>query len=338
MRFFDRIQINSKNVTTTDEGYLVIPANFARTGIYDYTGNGYGHLYRDPKVVFDSESMSTLLGKSLTITHPEEAVNPENWKDLEVGQVLSVDADKESKFLQGNLIIKDKKAIEFVQNSINKGKSIELSCGYNAHITDNTGTFEGKDYDGTQENIRYNHIALVPKGRAGSEVKLLIDSMTETKRMKVKFNDTYIEVDDKDVKIIEDAEKAFQAEKAKVAQLEADKKVLDAEKKALNDENEELKKNAVTDAQIEEMAKEVSEVNLLMDSLGLEKKESLKENKVAIIDHYLKDLKIKDEEDEKVFDTAWKSAKIMADGAVKANKDKTGTVIASVEDAEFEDE
>ena len=33
----------------------------------------------------------------------------------------------------------------------------------------------GEDYDGVQLVIRYNHVALVPKGRAGENVKLLVD-------------------------------------------------------------------------------------------------------------------------------------------------------------------
>ena len=337
MKFFDRVEINSKNVKETDEGYLIIPANFARTGIYDYKGIGRGLLYRDASQVFNADSMATILGKSLTITHPTEKVTPDNWKDVEVGQVLSV--EQSDTFLAGELIIKDSKAINFVKDSISKGKAIELSCGYDAQMSDNKGTFEGKSYDGTQENIRYNHIALVPKGRAGSEVKLLIDSMTEKKKMKLRFQDSTIEVEDADVKIVEAAEKLFNDTKKKNEDLEAQIKVSDAKSKVLEDKVKDLEKVAVTDAQVEEMAKEISEVESIMDALKLEKKDTLKENKESIIDHYLKPLNIKDEEDVKVFDTAWKSAKIMAEDAVKANKSKIGDgKVESVEDAIFKED
>lgn len=336
-RFFDQVVINSKNIRTTDEGYLIIPANFARTGIYDYREKGWGFLYRDPAEVFDSESMNTLIGKSITIEHPEEPVNPDNWKNLEVGQALS--AFESGIFLAGDIIIKDKKTIDFIKDSIKQGKPLELSCGYDAIITEDKGTFDGKPYDGQQKSIRYNHIAIVPKGRAGSEVKLLIDSIG-VKRMKVKFNDSYIEVDDKDVKVIEDAEKILQDSKKKVETLEAEKKVFDAEKTRLETENAELKKNAVTDAQIEAMALEIAEVSNIMDSLKLENKGNLKEKKTVIIDHFLPELKIKDHLSEDVFfDVSWKAAKANANKAIEANKEKGGIVADSfVEDAEFEED
>jgi hypothetical protein len=335
--FFDQVKINSNSIKETDEGYLIIPANFARTGIYDYTGNGWGHLYRDPKEVFDSESMETIVGKSLTITHPDEMVNPENWKNLEVGQVLS--ATRSDDFLAGDIIVKDKKTINFIKDSVKQGKPIELSCGYNAVLTQDKGTFDGKEYDGQQKSIRYNHIAIVPKGRAGNEVKLLIDSIG-VKRMKVKFNDNYIEVDDKDVKIIEDAEKVLQDSKKKVETLEAEKKVLDAEKKQLETDKAELAKKVVTDADVEAMAVEIAEVSNIMDSLKLENKGTLKEKKTVVIDHFIPELKIKDHLEEDVFfDVAWKAAKANANKAIEANKEKGGIVTDSfVEDAEFEED
>jgi hypothetical protein len=44
----------------------------------------------------------------------------------------------------------------------------ELSCGYSLNLDETPGTTpEGEHYDAIQRNIVYNHVALVPQGRAG---------------------------------------------------------------------------------------------------------------------------------------------------------------------------
>ena len=49
----------------------------------------------------------------------------------------------------------------------------ELSCGYESQIVFDAGTTpEGEAYDAIQTNIRGNHLAIVGRGRAGSECRI----------------------------------------------------------------------------------------------------------------------------------------------------------------------
>lgn len=57
------------------------------------------------------------------------------------------------------------------------GELVELSCGYECDFDPTPGVYQGQAYDGIQRNISYNHLALLPQGRArgGSDVKLHLD-------------------------------------------------------------------------------------------------------------------------------------------------------------------
>jgi hypothetical protein len=61
-------------------------------------------------------------------------------------------------------------------DALNDG-SHELSCGYDCDIVKESGTTpEGERYDCIQTNIVYNHLAIVPRGRAGIAAQLRYDS------------------------------------------------------------------------------------------------------------------------------------------------------------------
>jgi len=82
------------------------------------------------------------------------------------------------KFISASLIVTDPKAIEAVE----KGHRREVSLGYQCNIENTSGVWNGETYDCIQRDIIYNHVAIVPKGRAGSEVSIRMDAndaMTE---------------------------------------------------------------------------------------------------------------------------------------------------------------
>jgi hypothetical protein len=78
---------------------------------------------------------------------------------------------------------------ESLKDEIEGGKK-ELSLGYRCQYERRMGVFAGKTYDFVQRNIVGNHIALVTKGRMGSEVRVydsksvVYDSIEEIKPMK----------------------------------------------------------------------------------------------------------------------------------------------------------
>jgi len=64
---------------------------------------------------------------------------------------------------------------------------VELSCGYEAQVLPIAGEHPGEGhYDAVQKNIRYNHLSIVPRGRAGDNVKLKLDAKQKEKVM-IKF-------------------------------------------------------------------------------------------------------------------------------------------------------
>jgi hypothetical protein len=123
--------------------------------------NGKVVIHRTLEEVHNIVAMASFEGKPVTINHPEEFVNPENWKEHAVGFIQDVrpgegeDADK----VVCELLLTDYEAISAVKS----GKLREVSCGYEAdYVEEEIGR-------GRQENIRGNHVALVAAGRCGSE-------------------------------------------------------------------------------------------------------------------------------------------------------------------------
>lgn len=84
------------------------------------------------------------------------------------------DPTREDIYLDTSIQITDEEVIKSVLDEENPLR--ELSCGYEADIVKEDGTFQGEEYDHRQTNIKYNHIALVQRGRAGPEVRLQLDS------------------------------------------------------------------------------------------------------------------------------------------------------------------
>lgn len=162
----------SENIRETPEGYLLcLGVPVARTGWQDYGpgetplevgSDGVVWINRDSKEVFRAQTIASFNGKSVTIKHPQDFVEPKNWKMLTHGVVQNVrkgeelDEDGEEQLL-ADMLITDDFAIGLVNNGLR-----EVSCGYDAEYEQ---IAEG---EGRQFNIIGNHIALVEQGRAGS--------------------------------------------------------------------------------------------------------------------------------------------------------------------------
>lgn len=192
----------SENIKETPEGFLIcFGVPIARTGMMEYGkdetplkvgSNGIVKIYRDAKEVFRPETIASFEGKDVTIKHPEEFVDPENYTILTKGVAQNIrkasekDADGEECLL-ADLLIKDGFAIKLVKNGLR-----EVSCGYEAEY-EQTGDGEGRQF-----NIVGNHIALVEQGRAGSSYaindekgKVIMDKLLE--KLKKKFGVTVVD-------------------------------------------------------------------------------------------------------------------------------------------------
>lgn len=170
-RFTDAATISG--VRKSKDGYLIADAFVARSGVQVYGGREVGILDRDVVRVWRPEaevravdSMTTFQHAPITLGHPER-VNAENWKDLAKGEV-STEAEWVDNKIRLPLIVKDAEAIAAIE-----GGTRELSAGYSCQLEFADGvTPEGEAYDAVQRKIRINHIAIVPKGRAGSECRI----------------------------------------------------------------------------------------------------------------------------------------------------------------------
>ena len=86
-------------------------------------------------------------------------------KDAVVGST-GTDASFKPPFLTNSLVVWDAAAIVAIQS----GEAKELSSAYRYRPDMTPGTADGEPYDGVMRDIVANHVALVPKGRAGPDV------------------------------------------------------------------------------------------------------------------------------------------------------------------------
>jgi hypothetical protein len=111
--------------------------------------------------------------KPVTWNHPPVLLDSNNTSEYAKGTTGSQVRYNDG-FVEVALVITDQETIE----KIERKDATEVSAGYRVDFDPTPGiTPEGEDYIGVQRNIRVNHIAIVPRGRAGPEVRLLLDRM-----------------------------------------------------------------------------------------------------------------------------------------------------------------
>lgn len=178
---------SSAKVYRSHQGHLRLDCVATCAGVlryYDSVGNPMDVL-RHPDQIFDSNSVATLSGLPITISHPVEnnqycLVTPQNWKKYAVG-VMGDSIDVVNPYVKVNgCSIQDNEALELLQAG-----SKQLSPGYQGVIVAEKGVFDGKSYTHRQypidQNgvIAYNHVALMDhfeKGRNGDNAVFLVDS------------------------------------------------------------------------------------------------------------------------------------------------------------------
>jgi hypothetical protein len=176
----DRI---STHRAKTAEGYLValgIPV--ARTGyqiykaselqLQDVPPNTPISVYRDAKEVFDPATIASFEGKTITSPHPPQFLTPDNDRTYNLGHAQNVRKGdvlpNGEQALVADLVIKDSRLIGYIET----GAMDEISCGYNYSLAPIKDEKSGEVKYAMRE-IRGNHIAIVPSGRAGSSVRVL---------------------------------------------------------------------------------------------------------------------------------------------------------------------
>lgn len=158
-------------VTKNDEGFLTGMSVVTRTGVFSYV-NKDGSIRRElrhPEDVFNKDSLQTLKLKPVTNGHPPVLVDKTNSRQYSVGNIgdnVNVDGDH----VIISYTIQDKTAID----EVDKGKR-QLSLGYRLDREEVSGVYNGEFYTHRQRNIRYNHLAIVDKARAGNVASINVD-------------------------------------------------------------------------------------------------------------------------------------------------------------------
>jgi len=169
---FDRSDIGGSKRTA--QGFLRVPGFATRVGVFNYRtidGEMIGVL-RLPQEVFAEDSMDSLKSIPVTVMHPKQFVTSVNAKEVMRGYTSDSVEKIADTYLKTDLIVTDADAIAGVESKA----YAQLSCGYTCDLEDNEGIFQGLPYQKIQRNIRYNHLALVDKGRAGPQVRVLMDA------------------------------------------------------------------------------------------------------------------------------------------------------------------
>lgn len=170
---FDQAQIYG-DAKITDEGYIRANAIVTRPGIFLYK-NADGSIrkeLRHPDDVWDKTSIESMKMIPVTNDHPtQKLVNSENSKFLAIGYT-GEKVEKKASCVLANFVITDKSGVDAV---VKHGRK-ELSLGYTVDLDETPGIYEGEHYDARQKNIRYNHLAIVDKARAGEMARIILDS------------------------------------------------------------------------------------------------------------------------------------------------------------------
>ncbi|MBW2956150.1 DUF2213 domain-containing protein [Hafnia paralvei] len=175
MKYFFNTRLGETRYQLADGSLLCKDVPIGRTGKQLYGAADLPNLKpdklgeivvtRSPEQVFHPATLASFEGMSITILHPEDEngnvrlVNPENWKELAVGHLQDIrhGTGDQSDLMLADLIVKDESAIQLIEDGLR-----EVSCGYDAEYEQiEPGKAEQVDITG-------NHVALVPKGRAGN--------------------------------------------------------------------------------------------------------------------------------------------------------------------------
>lgn len=181
---YDAVEVTKPHMTK--DGYLVAEARVARSGIQNYLAKELGmdgdpdrvvRVYRPPEEVFSQDAMASYAFKPVTVLHPGEMVDAVNWREYARGQTGG-EILRDGECVRIPLVLMDGGAID----EWRKGKK-ELSMGYTMDLEVVDGeTPEGEKYEAVQRNQRMNHLALVPRARGGSQLRLG-DNQPEGSRM-----------------------------------------------------------------------------------------------------------------------------------------------------------
>jgi len=352
------LEINIDAIKKTPEGFLILPVTATRTGVLPYI-KGDGTLSKEarlPQDVFAQESLDSMRSIPVTNDHPSGLVNASNASKLTKGWTGSDVRARDGKFIETTVKIVDQATIDDVMN----GK-VQVSAGYEVDKDETPGRFDNEDFDVIQKNIRYNHLAIVTRGRAGPEVKLRLDTAgnevisIKGETMKVKIKDQEFELADalggkwnemqkhmdecslveKKMKDAADAADVARADAVKATESLALKQkeidTLQAKFDAANSEIEKIKKGEshMDASEVQKIAREITRANKVAEIILDEKEcKALSEKDVSEIKKAVIKKDAPGIDEKKLESAAYVDARFdaIADKALASNRDQLAAI------------
>lgn len=164
-------------------GYLIIKDNpIAKAGVFDYLkkeveDNGDDSIVKVCRPFEDLEAKKDKFAKM-------PIVFGHQWVGEAVDSVAGAIGDEvraEYPYLYADLIIYSQELIK----AIEEDKVVELSPAYNLSIIKEEGIYKGESYSYKQDLAHVNHLAVVPEGRSGKDLRLLDEKIKGEKEMDI---------------------------------------------------------------------------------------------------------------------------------------------------------
>jgi len=180
-----KIALDSARVKDLNGWVEILGNPISKVGVFSYSGSQIDpearnenidpdtiyQVYRSPEELQNTECLESFRLVPIIDDHEMLGSSCSGFTPAEnkgVHGTIGENVYFEDGYLKANLKIFSEK----LANLIKQGKK-ELSIGYHCAYDSASGSFDGKNYDFIQRNIRGNHLALVENGRAGSDVAVL---------------------------------------------------------------------------------------------------------------------------------------------------------------------
>lgn len=192
-QFTNKSKVSTRKIT--NEGFLDVSASIYRSGLFEFSPREFSPddlpeplrgkdkivLNVPDEAILDPEFLNSVVARPITDGHPSEFVNAKTARYISRGTTkgpATVENAGDVKLANSDLRIVDEDLIA----SVVSGEREEVSIGNTGSIDWKPGTRSGRTFDGVLDTIRVNHVAIVNRGRAGENVRLLNKSK-ETQKM-----------------------------------------------------------------------------------------------------------------------------------------------------------
>lgn len=177
-----KARIDAAPAYVTPEGFLEVDAILARDGLLTYSDGKTSWNELRPREELE-RTVDEWRNKTVTDDHPDDLISAESWRETARGFVLdglslSPPDSSGTSYLYGRLRINDAELIAIIR----EGKR-EVSIGMEVDVEVMDGMYRGVPYKATQTALSPNHVAIVDVGRAGRNVRVLLDSAPKTRKV-----------------------------------------------------------------------------------------------------------------------------------------------------------